>query len=104
MLHSPSEWPFFLQMALQSHCLDFRAKPLGKGHISHTEGTLWPGLVGLIFSFLTGSQESGLGAGAEYGGQAEVQKNGECCLRQPPQFIQAAGEEEERWAQDRPKF
>lgn len=45
---------------------------------SAPEGTAWPGLVGLIFSFLTGSQESCFGAGVGWGvrQQTEVRKGG----------------------------
>lgn len=37
--------------------------------INHTKGVPWPDLVGLIFSFLTGSRESGLKAGAGWRGR-----------------------------------
>lgn len=62
--------------------------------VSHAERTLWPGLVGLIFSFLTGSQEPALEPWRDEG-QAGRGAEGWAELAPPStSFTSAAGDEE----------
>lgn len=62
---------------------------------SAPKGIVWPGLVGLIFSFLTGSQESGFGAGVGWGVRQAGRGTEGWGRRAPPStpFALAAGEE-----------
>lgn len=101
--------PFLTLKALQARCLGFRAKPAGKatsvGLVGHSEGTPWPGLVGLTFSFLTGSQVMP-GSWGRTEGQAGKRRS-EGWGGQPHHLPHSPGSKQVRrkefWSQTRPQ-